>query len=58
MIFHIQQWDLSIVSSYIQQPDLTVESISDFDNDGSPDSFAGDYQADTYETNLSFNYRF
>lgn len=58
VIFHIQQWDLSIVSSYIQQPDLTVESISDFDNDGSPDSFAGDYQADTYETNLSFNYRF
>lgn len=56
--FHIQQWDLSVVSSYVQQPDLTVESISDFDGDGSPDSFAGDYQADTYETVLSFNYRF
>lgn len=56
--FHIQQWDLSLVSSLVQQPDVTVESIRDIDNDGSSDNFAGDYQADTYETILSFNYRF
>ncbi len=57
-IFHIQQWDLGIISSYTKYDDLNVSSLTDFDDDGNVDNFAGDYKSKTYETVLSFNYRF
>jgi len=58
LIFHIQQWDLGLATSYVRYPDLTVDKLVDLDGDGNMDSFGGVYKADTYETTLSFNYRF
>ncbi|MDH4156198.1 MAG: outer membrane protein transport protein [candidate division Zixibacteria bacterium] len=55
---HINQWDLGFVQTYIHAPDLTIESLTDVNNDGLVDNFPGDYKADTFETLLSFNYRF
>lgn len=56
--FHINEWDLGITSSYTSYPDLTVGSLVDVDGDGQFDNFPGLYKANTYETVLSFNYRF
>ncbi|MDF1543921.1 MAG: outer membrane protein transport protein [bacterium] len=56
--FHIQQWDLGFASSYVKGSDLTVSQLTDLDDDGSFDNFAGTYKAETYETVLSINYRF
>ncbi len=58
LIFHIQQWDLGLVTAYTKADDLTVDGLNDLDNDGNFDSFAGDYVSKTYETVLSINYRF
>ena len=58
LILHIQQWDLGLATSYVGHSDMTVANMADLDGDGNLDSFGGDYKADTYETILSFNYRF
>lgn len=58
LLMHFEQWDVGFVTSYIDNPELTVGSLSDLDGDGKFDSFAGDYKAQKYETILSFNYRF
>jgi long-chain fatty acid transport protein len=55
---HIERWDLSLVTAYVTQPDATTETLTDIDSNGLFDSFAGDYSAATYQTSLSFNYRF
>lgn len=57
ILFHINEWDFGIASSYTSYPELTIPAI-DSDGDGVDDSFPGTYKADTYETVLSFIYRF
>ena len=54
-IVHIQQWDLGITTSYLHQPELTVDGL---DMDADYELFPGVYNGDVYETILSFNYRF
>ena len=58
VIYHHDQWDFGLAGSITTYPDLTVENLVDTDADGLPDNFAGEYKASTYETVLSFNYRF
>jgi long-subunit fatty acid transport protein len=55
---HIAQWDLSMVTGYTSYPEATTDQLVDLDNDGIFDSFTGEYKAGTYQTALSFNYRF
>ena len=55
---HIEQWDLGLVTTYINQPDADVALLEDVDGDGMTDTFLGSYKAATYQTVLSFNYRF
>jgi len=55
---HIEQWDLGLITGYTHHPDAEVSALEDIDEDGNPDSFAGSYKAATYQTVLSFNYRF
>lgn len=57
VMFHINEWDFGIASSFTSYPDLTITAI-DSDGDGVDDSFPGEYKADLYETVLSFIYRF
>jgi len=57
-VYHYQQWDFGVITSYSSLPDLTVTDLVDTNNDGLYDSYAGDYKANTYETVVSFNYRF
>ncbi len=57
-IFTIQQWELGIASSYIHAPDIDINSLQDVNDDGVFDNFPGEYKAETFETILSFNYRF
>ncbi len=55
-IVHIQQWDLGLVTSYTRAQSGEANVLK---MDGeSFASLAGDYRAETYETILSFNYRF
>lgn len=54
-IVHIQRWDLGFVTSYTKQQQ---GDINRFAMDDEFVSFPGDYKAETYETILSFNYRF
>ena len=56
-MFHINEWDIGIATSYTSYPDLTISKI-DSDGDGIDDAIPGFYQADYYETVLSFIYRF
>jgi long-chain fatty acid transport protein len=56
-MFHVNEWDIGIATSYTNYPDLTLTEI-DSDGDGIDDSIPGFYQADYYETVLSFIYRF
>ena len=58
IIYHHGQWDFALAGSYTSYPDQTASVLVDSDSDGLFDSFAGDYSASTYETVLSFNYRF
>lgn len=58
VIYHHDQWDFGIAGSVTTYPDLTVDNLVDSDADGLTDSFTGEYKASTYETVLSFNYRF
>ncbi len=57
-IVHIQRWDLGLATSIIRCPDLTVTDLVDSNGDGNFDSFPGKYSGNTYETILSFNYRY
>jgi len=56
--FHVNQWDLGIITSYFSYPDRTVGSLTDVDGDDSFDNFPGAYKASYYETVLSIGYRF
>ncbi|MFQ6008521.1 MAG: OmpP1/FadL family transporter, partial [Candidatus Zixiibacteriota bacterium] len=58
LIVHIERWDLGIVTSYVKQPDLTVSTPETFGEEEESVLFPGEYKAATYETILSFNYRF
>lgn len=55
--FHVQRWDLGLATSYIKFDDVTITSM-DKDQDDHYEGFPGAYKAATYETILSFNYRF
>lgn len=57
-VFTVQQWELGIATSYIHYPDANIAALQDLNNDGEYDNFPGLYKAQTYETILSFNYRF
>ena len=57
-IFHINQWDLGLVTTYSKFPDLTYPSIAESDGGRTPISFAGDLKSQTFETVMSFIYRF
>ena len=58
VIYHRDQWDFGLSGSYTDYPDKSVSGLLDADGDGLADTFAGEYKASTYETVLSFNYRF
>ena len=58
VILHLNQWDIGFSQCYTHSPDLTTSMLADYNGDGIVDNFAGDYKANTYETVLSFNYRF
>ncbi|UCD64765.1 MAG: outer membrane protein transport protein [Candidatus Zixiibacteriota bacterium] len=58
VLFHHGQWDFGLAGSYTDYPDQTVPDLVDSNEDGLFDSFAGVYSAATYETVLSFQYRF
>lgn len=58
VVFHLNQWDLGLVSSYFDYPEQTINSDADANGDGIADSFTGTYRGSTYETVLSINYRF
>ena len=57
-IFHVNRWDVGIVQTYINYPDLGVGGLDDLDNDGNFDNFPGEYEANYFETTLSVVYRF
>lgn len=57
VLFHVQRWDLGLAVSYIDYPDLDV-TVLDKNLDEVYEGFPGQYKASTYETILSFNYRF
>ncbi len=57
-VFHINQWDLGIVTSYFSYPDVNLKGLIDFNGDNTYDNFPGVYKASTYETVLSIGYRF
>lgn len=57
VMFHINEWDFGLASSFTTYPDLTIPDI-DSDGDGIDDSVPGFYKANQYETVLSFIYRF
>jgi long-chain fatty acid transport protein len=57
-MFHLQRWDLGLATSYVHSPSLTVTSLVDSNGDGTFDSFPGTYGGNTFETILSFSYRY
>ena len=57
-VFHINQWDLGIITSYFRYPDINFKGLVDLNGDNTYDNFPGEYKARTYETVLSFGYRF
>lgn len=58
VIWHYQQWDFGVSTSYTYYPDFSAPDMVDLNNDGLYDTFKGSYKASRYETVLSFNYRF
>jgi long-chain fatty acid transport protein len=56
--FHINQWDLGIITSYFSYDDRIVPDLMDLDGDDKFDNFPGVYKASYYETVLSLGYRF
>jgi len=57
-ILHINQWDVGLITSYYSYPDISLQGLTDVDDNGTFDNFPGDYKASTYETVLSLGYRF
>ena len=57
-VLHINQWDLGLITSYTDYPDLNLEGLVDSDSNETFDNFPGAYKAATYETVLSLGYRF
>jgi hypothetical protein len=58
VVVHIDRWDLGIITSYIDYPELNISGLTDPDSDDTFDNFPGDYKASTYETVLSLGYWF
>jgi len=58
IIYHHERWDFGVAGSFTSYPDLTVPELVDLNDDGVADNLPGEYKASTYETVLSFNYRF
>jgi len=56
--FHINQWDLGIITSYFDYPDVDLRGLTDPNADDIFDNFPAQYKAATYETVVSFGYRF
>ena len=56
--FHSNRWDLGVITSYTDYPDINLKGLTDINNDDIYDNFPGDYKAATYETVLSLAYRF
>jgi long-chain fatty acid transport protein len=57
-ILHINQWDIGVITSYTDFPDINLVGLADADSNDTFDNFPGAYKADTYETVLSLGYRF
>jgi len=57
-ILHINQWDIGLITSYYDYPDINLVGLTDVDDDNMFDNFPGAYKAGTYETVLSLGYRF
>jgi len=57
-IVHIDRWDLGFVTSYQSQPDMNIDGFAGLDAGTAAQRFPAEYKAATYETILSFNYRF
>lgn len=57
-IAHIDRWDVALTTSYQSQSSLSVDGFGDTEIGETVQAFPGDYEASTYETILSFNYRF
>ncbi len=54
-LFHIQRWDIGVTSTYTHMPELVVAGV---EMDKVYQRFPGTYKGGTYETIMSFNYRF
>ncbi|MEW5796785.1 MAG: outer membrane protein transport protein [Candidatus Zixiibacteriota bacterium] len=57
-ILHIDQWDVGLITSYYNYPEINLEGLTDVDNSDTFDNFPGEYKASTYESVLSLGYRF
>lgn len=57
-IFSIQQWVLGFSTSYTIYEDQTITQLNDLNGDGNFDNFPANYDAETFETVVSFSYRF
>lgn len=57
-ILHINRWDVGIITSYFDHPDVDVAELTDVNDDNMFDNFPGAYKAETYETVVSLSYRF
>jgi len=58
ILFHIERWEVGLITSYYHYPDMTIYSADDIDQDDNADQFPGEYKASAYETILAFNYWF
>lgn len=57
-LLHMENWTVGLVTAYTHHPDLTITGLKDLNGDGNFDNFPGEYKAETFETTLSFDYRF
>jgi len=57
-LFDVDNWTIGITQSYTHHPDLKQTGLDDLDGDGIFDNVPGEYNAQTYETSFSVNYRF
>jgi long-chain fatty acid transport protein len=57
-LLHLENWTVGFTTNYTHHPDLEITGLSDLNGDGNFDNFPGEYKAETYETTLSFEYRF
>ena len=57
-LLSIERWVLGFATSYITYEDQEITELADLDGDGTFDNFPAAYEAETFETALSFTYRF